>query len=132
MSRWRLIVLASLPRLSACPKPTAETRHDPGSSDNEIKNGDVIPYAGLLSACASRARKKAAAAFKVDALSGAKASPLLFAHSREYEVFSCRAHLGTASQWSCFLAHRSEILQLQRRFVTQRVARNGRAMLGVG
>jgi hypothetical protein len=99
MSRWRHILLASPPSLSACPKPTAEKKHDPSPTDNEIKNGDIIPSARLLSACAARDRGKAAA--KINAQRGTKASPLRNAHSRECDLFFSLAHLGSPSQRSC-------------------------------
>jgi hypothetical protein len=101
MSRWRHILLASPPSFSACPKPTAEKKHDPSPTDNEIKNGDIIPYAGLLSACAMRDPWKAAAFNKVDALSGTKASRLRNSHCANATCFCRLARLGIASQWSC-------------------------------
>jgi hypothetical protein len=130
MSRWRHILLASLPSVSACPKPTAEKKHDPGRTDNEIKNGDIIHCAGRLLTCASRGRRKAAAFNKVDAQSGIKASPMLNAHSRECDMFLLSRALGRRKPVELFLAHRAEILPPYRRFKVQRSARNGRADAG--
>jgi len=130
MSRWRHILLAPLPSPSTCTKPTAEKKHDPDPTDNEIKNGDIIPYAGLLSACALRDRRKAAAFNKVDALSGTEASPLPNAYSRECDLFMLSRALGQRRPVELFLAHRAEILPPHRRFVVTRMARDGRAVAG--
>jgi hypothetical protein len=101
MSRWRHIVLAFLPNLSVCPKPTAEKKHDPGPTDNDIKNVDIIPYAGPLPACALRGRGKAAASFNnIHASSGTKALPPRSA-IRANATCLCRVHLGATTQWSC-------------------------------
>jgi hypothetical protein len=99
MSRWRHLLLASPPSLSACPKPTAEKKHEPSPTDNEIKNGNIISCAGLLSAYALRSRGKAAA--KINAQCGTKASPLRNSHCANATCFCRLAHLGIASQWSC-------------------------------
>lgn len=123
MSRRRHILLASLPGLSAYPKPTAEKKHDPGLADYEIKNGDIIPYAGLLSACALRDRRRAARFNKVDALSGTEASPLPNAHSRERDLFLLSRALGQRKPVERFLAHRAENLPPHHRFVAPRMAR---------
>ena len=128
MSRWRHILLASLPSLSARPKPTAEEKRDPGPTDNEIKSGDIIPYAGLLSAYALRGRRKAAAFNKVNARSGTKTSASPNAHSRECDMFLLSRALGHRAPVELFLAHRAEILPPHRRFVAPRMARNGRAV----
>jgi hypothetical protein len=96
MSRWRHILLASPPSLSDC--PTAEKKHDPSPTDNEIKN-DKISCAGLLSAYALRSRRKAAA--KISAQRGIKASPLITPIRANATCFCRLVHLGIASQWSC-------------------------------
>ena len=127
MSRWRHILLAPLPSPSTCTKPTAE---NPDATDSEIKSGDIIPYAGLLSACALRDRRKAAAFNKVDALSGTEASPLPNAHSRKCDPFMLSRALGQRRPVELFLAHRAEILPPHRRFVVTRMARDGRAVAG--
>jgi hypothetical protein len=67
MSRWRHILLASPPSLSACPKPKAEKKHDLSPTDNDIKNGNMILCAGLLSVYALRSRRKAAAKITLSA-----------------------------------------------------------------
>jgi hypothetical protein len=111
MSRWRHILLASLPRLSAFPKPRAENEHDPDPTDNEIRNGDTIPYAGLLS-CALSHPSKAAALSKVDALSGTVASPSANVHSRECDTFLLSRALAHRKPEPAepFLSRRAEIL----------------------
>jgi hypothetical protein len=114
MSRWRHILLASPPSLSACPKPTAEKKHDPSPTDNEIKN-DNISCAGPLSAYALRSRRKAAAFNKTDALNGTEDSPLPNADSRECDMFLLSRALRHRKPVELFLAHRAEILQPHRR-----------------
>jgi hypothetical protein len=98
MSRWRHILSASPPSLSACPKPTVEKRHDPSPTNNEIKN-DNISCAGLLSAYALRSRRKAVA--KISAQRGIKASPLITPIRANATCFCRLVHLGIASQSSC-------------------------------
>jgi hypothetical protein len=109
MSRWRHLLLASLPSVSACPKPTAEKKHDPSVTDSEIKNGDIIPYARPLSACALRGRRTAAAINQANAQRGTEASPLRNAHSRECDMFLSSRALGHRKPAELFLAHRTEI-----------------------
>jgi hypothetical protein len=130
MSRWRHILWASPQSLSVCPKPTAEKKHDPDPTDDEIKNGNIIPCAGLLSAYALRSRRKAAA--KINAQRGTKASPLRNSHSRECDMFLSSRALGHRKSVELFLAHRAEILPPHRRFVVTRKARDGRAVAWVG
>ena len=130
MSRWRHTVLAFLPNLSVCPKPTAEKKHDPGPTDNEIKNVDIIPHAGPLPACALKGRGKAAASFNnVHASSGTKALPSRNAHSRECDMSLLSRALGRHDPVELLLAP-AEILLPHQQFIAQRMARNGRAVAG--
>jgi hypothetical protein len=130
MSRWRHILLASPPSLSACPKPTAEKKHDPSPTDNEIKNGNIISCAGLLSAYALRSRGKAAA--KINAQRGTKASPLRNSHCANATCFCRLAHLGIASQWSCSSPTAPEILPPHCRFVLRAWPEMEEPLLEVG
>jgi hypothetical protein len=127
MSRWRHILLPSLPSLSACPKPTAEKKHDPSPADNEIKNGDIIAYVGPLSACALRDRRKVAAFNEVDALNGIEASPLPNAHSREFDLFLLSRAFGQHKPVELFLAHRAFAATPP---ICSDMARDGRAIAG--
>jgi len=129
MSRWRHILLQSLPSLSACPKPTAAKKHGPSPTDNEIKNGDINPYAGPLSACALRDRRKVAAFNEADALNGIEASPLPNAHSREFDLLLLFRALGQYKPVELFLAHRP--LPPHRRFVVTWPETEG-PLLGLG
>ena len=122
MSRWRRILLASSPSLSACQKPTAENKHDPSPTDNEIKNGNIISCAGLLWAYALRSRTQR----------GTKASPLRNSHWRECDIFLAFRAFGHRKPVELFLAHHAEILLARcRRFVAARMAIDERAIAGV-
>jgi hypothetical protein len=108
----------------------AEKKYCLSPTDNEIKDGDLIPCAELLSAYATRGRRKAAAFNNIEALRGTEASPLPGAHScgRDLLLFS-RAR-GHREPVELFLAHRAEILPLHRRFVITRMARDGSVIAG--
>jgi hypothetical protein len=127
MSRWRHILLASPPSFSACPKPTAEKKHDPSPTDNEIKNGDIR----LLSARALRDPWKAVPFNKVDALSGTKASPLRNSHCANARCF-CRLRAWASQASGAFLNHCAEILPPHYRFVVARLPEMDEPLLEVG